>query len=133
MLRDMTMTAVDEVYINKTGFDISVRGSRGVIQIYTRKNSGIILGNAYSKSPVLLVKNGFQRMEPFENPKYDNVRDEGFLKLGTIGWDPLVKTDEKGTFSFSIPNLHQTAVTLVIEGLSGDGQMISETVMLNTN
>jgi hypothetical protein len=133
MLRDMSMLAVDEIYINKAGTDISVRGSRGVIQVYTRKNSGIILGNAYNKSQALLVKNGFQRNQPFENPKYDNVRDEGFLKLGTIGWDPLLKTDENGTFRLSIPNLYQSAVTLVIEGLASDGQMISETMTLDTH
>ena len=130
MLRDYSMALVDEIYLNKTGYDISVRGSRGIIRIYTKSGSGIQAPQIIKKSEALLVKNAFQRHTPYENPKYDSVRDEGFLKLGSIDWKPIVMTDEKGTFHFSIPNLYQKSVKLVIEGMSPEGLMVSETVVL---
>ena len=132
ILRDYSLLLVDEIYLNKINYDISIRGSKGIIRIYTKNNSGIHGTHSVKKSESLLVKNGFQRHTSYENPKYDSVRDEGFLKLGSIDWKPIVMTDENGTFHFSIPNLYQKSVKLIIEGMSPEGLMVSETVVLAT-
>lgn len=82
-------------------------------------------------TPAMIVKNGFQRYTPYNNPKYDSYQDEGFKKLGTIIWKPIVETDENGTFAFSIPNFYQKDVRVVIEGIGPDGTMISESHLVN--
>jgi|GEM_PF-433298 len=130
-LQDYSLSLVDEIYLNRNGNDISTSGTSGVIKIYTKKSYGIYNNNISNKSPVLIVKNGFQRFLPYQNPKYDNMRDEGFQKFGTIDWKPFVATNENGEFSFTIPNFYQKSVKIIIEGMSAEGEMISEIKTLN--
>lgn len=129
LLADYSLTTIDEIYINKSGYDMSARGSSGIIKIYTKKNFGQTPDSS-KKTAGMFVKGGFQVYKPFVNPKYDNVKDDGFLKLGTIDWKPFIETDSNGTFHFSIVNLNQKSIKLVIEGISPDGKMISETIAL---
>lgn len=128
LLEDYSMSRIDEIYLNKRSNDLSVYGSNGVIKVYTKRDSGFSVSP--TGSPSMLIKNGFQKYTPFQNPKYDNVREEGFQKLATVFWNPIVETDENGTFAFSIPNLYQKAVRIIIEGLDADGTMISESHLL---
>ena len=127
-LIDFSMAKVDEIYINKSSNDLSVYGSRGIIKVYTKTKMGMATP---SNTPVMIVKNGFQRYTPYKNPKYDSVREEGFLKLGSVHWKPMVETDENGTFVLAIPNLYQKSVRVIIEGLSANGEMVSESLLLN--
>lgn len=129
-LRDYTMNQIDEIYINRMINDLSTYGSRGTIRIYT-KTTPAIVSNQSNTSESLFVKNGFQKIRSYQNPKYDSVQDEGFFKLGTIGWKPIISTDENGSFHFSIPNLNQKSVCIIIEGLNDNGVMISEIQTLN--
>lgn len=115
ILKDYSLTNVDEIYIN----------NRSSIKIYTKKSFGVNIG--LKKSQFLLVKNGFQTYDTFENPKYENVKDDGYLKMGTINWEPNILTNENGMFYFSIPNLYQKSIKVVIEGIGSDGKIISET------
>ncbi|MFT3793355.1 hypothetical protein [Flavobacterium sp.] len=128
VLENYTLARIDEIYLNKHSNDVSVGGSSGVIKVYTKQGSSYEVSP--TGSPALVIKNGFQRHTPFQNPKYDNVREEGFQKLGTIFWNPMIDTDENGSFSFSIPNLYQKSVCVVMEGMDADGNMISETHLL---
>ena len=59
--------------------------------------------------------------------KYDNVKDIGFKSYGTIDWKQNIITDENGNFIFSIPNLYQSNVKIIIEGINNEGQLISTT------
>jgi len=123
-----SLDQVDEIYINRHN-----NGPRtsGIIKIYTKKNYGIFNNNISSKSPLLILKNGFQRYQPYQNPKYDSMQDEGFKTLGTIDWKPFVPTDENGNFTFTIPNFYQKSIKIIIEGMSANGEMISEIKTLN--
>jgi len=131
LLQGYSLSLVDEIYLNRNSNDISIYGTSGVIKIYTKKSYGIYNNNISNKSPILIVKNGFQRFLPYQNPKYDNMRDEGFQKFGTIDWKPFVTTNENGEFTFTIPNFYQKSVKIIIEGMSADGEMISEIKTLN--
>lgn len=126
ILDDYNMSRIDEIYMNRHSNDLSVIGSSGTIKIYTKR----VFTSSPTDSPSIVVKNGFQKPSVFHNPKYANVRDEGFQKLGTIHWNPIVETDENGGFSFAIPNLYQNSVRIIIEGLDADGNMISESHLL---
>ncbi|WP_298221183.1 hypothetical protein [Flavobacterium sp.] len=128
ILRDYSLTTVDEIYINRNSSDLSVYGSRGIIRVYSKKN---MTGGAFkTASQGMVSTNGFQNFIKYKNPKYASVYDAGFQNFGTIDWKPNVQTDENGSFHFSIPNLYQKAVKVIIEGISNDGQLISVTKIL---
>jgi hypothetical protein len=128
MLDNYSMASIDEIYLNKHSNDISRFGSSGMIKIYTKQITEQKVSP--TGSPAIIIKNGFQKHTAFQNIKYDNVWDEGFQKLGTIFWNPIIETDENGTFSFAIPKMSQKAVRIVIEGADADGTMISESHVL---
>ncbi|UOK42688.1 hypothetical protein [Flavobacterium enshiense] len=124
-----SMSRVDEIYINKSGYGGGAEAHNGIIRIYTKKTFGGP-GRTKINSQSFLVKNGFEKLKLFANPKYTSYSDEGFTDFGTIHWEPNVETDEKGIFKFSIPNYYVKTVKVVIEGIATDGQIISETKII---
>ncbi|ESU23341.1 hypothetical protein FEDK69T_15030 [Flavobacterium enshiense DK69] len=124
-----SMSRVDEIYINKSGYGGGMDAANGIIRIYTKKTFG---SNPRTRinSQSFLVKNGFEKLKQFTNPKYTSYSDEGFVDFGTIHWEPNVETDENGIFKFSIPNYYVKTVKVVIEGIATDGQIISETKII---
>jgi hypothetical protein len=129
LLLGYSLREVDEIYINKRGYGGGMEAANGVIRIYTKKGvSGYQKFSINSQS--FLVKNGFQPAKRFTNPKYTSFSSDGFKDFGTIHWEPYVETDENGVFNFSMPNLNQKSVQITIEGISSDGQLISETKII---
>lgn len=125
LLSNMLLTTIDEIYINKTGFGAGANGSNGVIRIYTKPVANGS-SNIKIKSKPFYVNNGFQKMISYENPKYTNVQNDSFKTYGTIHWVPSVNTNANGDFRFSIPNLQQKTIKVIVEGISSDGKLLSE-------
>ena len=125
-LLNYNLDGVDEIYIDKIGYGSGINGANGTIRIYSKFPSGPNAGEIKIKSKSYYVKDGFQAAIPFENPKYENIKDLSFRKLGTIHWEPNINSDENGAFRFSFPNLNQEAITIIVEGISSDGKLISE-------
>lgn len=129
-LRDYGLETIDEIYISREHRDVSYFKSKGIIKIYSKKTTQI--SNVLKdKSPSLLIKNGFQNINSFENVKYNGVKDAGFNTYGTIDWKQNIFTDQEGNFKFSIPNLYQNKVKIVIEGINNDGQLISASQIID--
>lgn len=122
-LNTYRMDMVDEIYINKRGYGGGMSGGAGFIRIYLKKGSFGGVVKILSKG--LTIKGGFQRARDFEN-EYQDIRDESFRKLGAIHWIPNVATDASGDFTFSFPNFFQDSVKVIIEGISSEGEVISE-------
>lgn len=125
----MNLNTIDEIYINKRGYGGGDGANNGIIRIYTKKVIGADK-KIEIKSKSLLVKNGFQPYVNFKNPKYTKYNDDGFNRFGTIHWEPKILIDQNGNFNFSIPNFYQESVKIIIEGISSEGQLISETRVL---
>jgi hypothetical protein len=130
LLLNYSLSSVDEIYVNKMGYGEGMTAPNGTIRIYSKTPGSYGKDYVKIKSKPFVVTNGFQRVTPYENPKYGNMADESFLKFGTIQWNPNVETDSEGLFRFSIPNLYQKTVKVVIEGISSDGRLISVTKTL---
>lgn len=130
LLKQIQMSEVDELYMNQHAIVPSVRNYMGMIKIYLKKGAKPYNKEAY---PEILVKNGFERIAPFENISYISTSDTGFENFGVIGWEPLIMADEKGGFSFSIPKTGAKEIKVIIEGFSADGKLISETKVLPAN
>lgn len=131
LLANMRMATVDEIYINRNGYGTGSTGSNGTIRIYTKKGQSTPGGSIKVNSQSLVIKNGYQVGKSFKNPEYLSVRDQSFKQFGTIDWLSNVGTDENGAFTFSIPNLYQNNVLVQIEGITADGQMISEQIKVS--
>lgn len=124
-LKDMRLDEIDEIYINKSGFGGGIDASNGVIKIFSKPITSKA-GKAKLKAKMFTVKDGFQPYKSFTNPNYSNYHDDSFKKFGTIHWIPNINTDVNGNFKFSIPNLYQKTIKIVIEGISSDGKLLSE-------
>jgi len=123
LLRTISMNEVDEVYMNPHAIVPSVRNFMGIIRIYLNHNYKT---KSKSALPEIIVKNGYEKIFPFENVIYNTTDDEGFASFGVIDWDANIITDETGAFNLTIPNTGQKTIKLWIEGFSADGKLISE-------
>jgi hypothetical protein len=62
----------------------------------------------------------------FKNISYTSTTGKGYDNFGLVDWQPLITTDEKGDFTFSIPRTLQNTVKILIEGFNTEGKLISE-------
>lgn len=132
-LQYYSLQNIDEIYISRFGYGAGSAGANGTIRIYTKIPAGNQNSTIKIKSKPFLVDNGFQAYKEYKNPEYTNFQDQSFLTFGSIHWIPNVNTSQEGTFKFSIPNLNQESIMLVIEGISSDGLLISETKTIQIN
>ena len=116
---------VDEFFINQHAIVPSVDNKMGIIRIYMKKDFSY-----RGKADVVntfIIKDGFKKIIPFKNADYiSTFGNKGFENFGLIDWQPLIATDEKGSFKFTIPKLYSGDVKILIEGIGQDGKMISE-------
>lgn len=126
LLLNYSLLYIDEIYINKRGFGGGIGASNGIIRIYTKKGIDAGKSTIRIKSGSLVIKDGFQPITEFKTPNYTSFSNDGFINYGTINWISRVQTDETGNFKFAFPNLHQSSVKIIIEGISSDGQVLSE-------
>jgi hypothetical protein len=122
-LRDIKLEEVDEVYLNPHAIVASIKNNIGVIKIYMKK---LDFGNAKPQTKSYEIKEGFAALKNFENPVMASTTDTGFRNFGVVQWIPTVLTDDKGAFSFDIPQTGLKTVTISVEGFTPDGQLISE-------
>jgi len=62
------------------------------------------------------------------------TNEESDLKVMTLGmtdWIPFIKRMKMALFHFSIPNLNQKSVYFIVEGISPDGQLVSDSVFVD--
>ena len=123
-IQTMRMHDIDEIYINAHAANAGMVNTLGIIKIYLR--TGFAASNKKNTSIAFEIKNAFSKIESFKNSDYAITSDKGFQNFGVINWIPSIITQENGEFKFSIPNMDQKKVKLLIEGFSADGNLISE-------
>lgn len=128
ILQNMLLDELDEIYLNPNALVPSVRNNHGIIRMY-RKAPKMTVAKTNLMSAQLY--DGFTQPSKFKNLNYTSATDEGFLNYGVINWIPAVLTDEKNNFQLEVPNYNQRKVKLIIEGFTYDGEMISETQIID--
>jgi len=123
-IRSMRMRDIDEIYINAHAVRAGMVNTIGIIKIYPR--TGFAALNKKSSSIEFEIKNAFSKIDVFKNNDYASTANKGFQNFGVVSWIPSIITQENGEFKFSIPNMDQKKVKLLIEGFSADGKLISE-------
>lgn len=129
ILESYDMSQIDEIYIDMYS-DSFIQGNanQGVIKIYTLPGSKI--KSNYSETKAIIVKGGFTKNTTFKNKEYYTYDDLGFKNHGVIHWEPLINVTN-GNFELKFPHYNQKVVKLKIEGMTKNGELISEIITLN--
>lgn len=124
---------IKSIYTSKTnrGGGAFVAGPGGVIKIVTKKDYG---KNAKAKPTTtsVIIENGFAPSKEFYTPKYSSYSHSLFEKYGAIDWFPHINL-ENGKANLKIFNTMQPKVKLFIAGMTEEGALISEEIVVETN
>lgn len=125
------MDIVDYIVIDKSGFGQGLRGSGGVIKIFTdhkllNKNHPEL--RTFQETEIPLT---FETPKTFYTPKYSSYQSRFYREYGVIKWLPKLRLDENGNISFKIGNQEGPNIKLFIEGTANDGSFISEIRTIN--
>ncbi|SHI94960.1 hypothetical protein [Aquimarina spongiae] len=132
ILWDYRTQDVDRIYMDRTNYGAGSRGGRGgSIRIYTRRFPLLRTRTPNQDYLEYEFKKGFEPVKEFYNPGYITYTDPFFVNYGTISWHPKLAFDENGLAIFKIPNTGLDEITLHIEGMLGDGTLISKTQIVN--
>ncbi len=134
MLVDLRTSDVTSIAINKIGARYGMRGANGAIVIKTKSGSfSSKKGKPSETTRALKMQNGFAQEKSFYTPLYHNYNSEPYKNYGAIGWFPAIKLSvQSGIKTLRIPNTHQDAVKLFIEGMASNGTLISEVLTIKT-
>ena len=125
ILFNYQLNNVDYIVIDKSGFGQGIRGSAGVIKIFTDPSISLYstYGKVYQEYDVPL---SFSSKKRFYTPTYAFYKSSFFKEYGVIGWIPNTTIDANGKITFYIYDTTIERVSLFIEGVTNDGQFISE-------
>ncbi|MFH4968212.1 hypothetical protein V8G61_08420 [Gaetbulibacter sp. M240] len=125
------MSNVDYVTVNENGNGEGFLGANGVIKIYTsfdyRKKRD---DNSFRQFDFPLT---FSEDKKFYAPKYKVYNDSFFNEYGVIDWFPRCSLDENGILNFTVYNPAKNDMKLFVEGVTGEGNFVSETIVLKLN
>lgn len=130
-LHHFNMDDIDYMVANRHGFGEGMRGSNGVLKIYTRKSSSVrrkIDNNRKFNFPLT-----FSSSKKFYTPKYKTYKTSFYKEYAVIDWIPNVMLDNEGNLSFKIHNPANTNISLFIEGITKDGKYIVAKKVLNVD
>lgn len=122
-LIDVRMEELDEIYFSTTAIVSSINNNAGIIKLYTK---GPDYSKVKNKSKPYIITGGYKRILPFINSDYISKSNKSFENFGLIYWIPNLLTDENGNYKFTFPNEGIKKVKLKIEGITNEGEIISE-------
>lgn len=132
ILLNYQMNNIDYIVIDKSGFGEGVRGSAGVIKIFTDPSLSLykLYGKSYQEFEIPLT---FSEKKRFYAPVYSSFASDFFKQYGVVGWIPNLSTNDSGNLNFNIQNIPMPRFDLYIEGITEDGAMISQKLLLKNN
>ena len=103
-----------------------------VVKLFTRKTP-LWDFEATSRVNSTKVKYGFQPKKKFYTPRYISYEMESFKKYGVIHWEPSIKIKNSEVFNLTTVNTQLDEVAFYIEGISSDGNLISQKIIVDKN
>ncbi|WP_281226695.1 hypothetical protein [Flavobacterium aquiphilum] len=122
-LFNLSLSEVDEIYIDQSGSsDVTSRG-HGTIKIFLKDVNSM---NKYItvKYTTMIVTNGFTPNIKYHNSLFETP--EEFNYFGTLDWSPNIATKDNSSFEIKLPKGNQKEFQVYLEGFSDDGQLVSE-------
>ncbi|MFP4844726.1 hypothetical protein [Winogradskyella sp. PE311] len=128
ILTFLTMDSIDYIEYELYGIGGGIRGNAGFIKIFTgtRYNELNPIDNVVTYEAPL----NFSKDKTFYTPKYYSYKTDFFKEYGTVGWLPKLDI-ENGIAEFKVPNIKSTDITLYIEGVLNENQLISQKITVN--
>ena len=127
ILANFSMANVEHIIVDKSGLGYGIRGTGGVIKIFTRKTPLTTIENTPSESYVSITPPiGFSVAKEYYSPKYRSFSSETYTKYGAIDWRPNIDIPKRGAYNFVVKHKDVKAITFYIEGISREGSLISE-------
>jgi|694.fasta_scaffold01032_7 hypothetical protein len=124
--------ALVKVYKGNTAF--AWGANMGMIAVYTKKGT-IVKKSPYEKTFAKLEKIGFENDREFFNIDYIKMPDLNKNIIDnrqTLYWNPKIKKDKSGKYSFSYYNNDLTESNLIlIQGIDNKGQIIYSQKIIN--
>lgn len=127
VLYNLSSFNVERVVIDKTGVGEGVNaGFGGVIKIYTRKTP--LFKNGENTNEMYVASEApypFKSKKTYYSPNYTSYLNPMFERYGAISWIPELKLDKNTAANFKIFDTKTRNITLYIEGISENGDLIS--------
>jgi hypothetical protein len=120
----LSMSEIDEIYLNPHAIVASVNNNQGIIRIYTKKTLPSYIPKQDPNA--FYIKEGFARYAFFKNAEYENSQSSGFENYGLIHWSSNIVTSESGEFTFGITDYNRPKAKVIIEGMTNEGQLFQE-------
>jgi hypothetical protein len=119
----LRMDDVDEIYLDRHAIVPSINNKAGVIKIYLRLGGG--RRTVENLSTDFQIKDGFARILEFKNSDYSQL-GTAFQNYGALYWQPQALTTDKKQLQPKIEYPNQKKATILTEGISSEGRLISE-------
>ncbi|RKS56092.1 hypothetical protein BC962_1071 [Gillisia mitskevichiae] len=129
-LEYLMMEDLESITISKLGIGYGMRAGGGVIKIVTRTKNRVV--NSHETISEIITSNGFAKEKKFYAPKYSSYSNETYSDFGVIDWISDLSIEQNGNVSFKISNTNQSQISLFIEGITVDGNLISENIKIQT-
>jgi hypothetical protein len=102
-----------------------------VIKLFTRRTPMEVNPSKLKIQQSIRVPYGFEPKKEFYTPKYGSFTSDLFREVGTIDWKPNVTISSDSTNNLSILDTQQNEVIFYIEGITSDGDLISQVVTVD--
>jgi len=128
----------EDIYIDDTynANLVSVNGGVSifatVIKLFTRKEPMEINSSKSKVRQTTRVPFGFAPRKKFYAPKYVSYDNDLFRDVGTVDWKPNFKISSNNQSVFNILNTGAKEVTFYIEGMTSEGDLISQIIHANS-
>jgi hypothetical protein len=127
ILYNFSMANLERIVIDKTGIGQGVLGGfGGVIKLYTRRTPLFESGPRESLYLVSKAPFAFSEAKEYYAPNYNSYESDLFKQFGAISWIPELKLEKSKPANFKIYDTYTDNVTLFIEGITENGDLISE-------
>ncbi|WP_420575017.1 MG2 domain-containing protein [Kordia sp.] len=127
MLYNFSLTNIERIVIDRHSrvYTNEGRNADGVIKIYTRETP---LFKGADDILYLSTKTtkAFTTGKEYYSPNYNSYFNPIFKKYGVISWIPELKLETSQATNFKIYDTEAENITLFIEGISENGDLISE-------
>jgi len=130
----LDMSTIDYIIIDRQGIGEGMRGSEGVIKIFT--NPQLRSGQYNISREVgqeIKFPLSFSIPKKFYTPTYSNFNTDFFENYGVIDWFPACESDDNSMINIKILDTKKKQITLFIEGIANNGEFISEEKIITIN
>ncbi|MEM6685121.1 MAG: hypothetical protein AAF617_04935 [Bacteroidota bacterium] len=125
-LYNLSLANVERIVIDRYSVAPSIRQTSGVIKIDTRKVS--LFNELKTATPYIsaAAPTPFAVRKEYYAPNYSSYLNPIFQKYGAISWLPTVELNAETNTTFKIYDTYTKNVTVFIEGIAENGDLISE-------